>query len=174
MQPLCLQITRRSFRHALNTVKHVTFCPGGQAELLYCSDIFCKQQPAVNLCTRHKGFCREAIAHGAAVVPVINYGEVFQVRNAFNWRWLQRLTYKLIGFPIPYLLHGFWGTPLSKRSPAWLVVGEPVWSDSRKSGAEAVDDMHSRFYAGVEQLWMKTRSKAPGYENHRLVFDSKY
>jgi diacylglycerol O-acyltransferase 2, plant len=169
-----VQITRKSFQHALDTCKHVTLCPGGQAELLYCSDIFCKKQPAVNLCTRHKGFCRIAVENGAAVVPVINYGEVFQLRNALTWRWLQRLTYRLIGFPIPYLLLGYWGLPLSRRSPAWLVVGEPVWPDESKSGAEAVDDLHRRFYESVQRLWETTKSQAPGYERHRLVFDSQY
>ena len=99
----------------------------------------------------------------AAVVPVINYGEVFQLRNAMTWRWLQKLTYRWIGFPIPYLLQGFCGTPLGSRSPAWLVVGEPVWPETSKQGEAAVADLHSRFYRSVEHLWEATKSQAPGY-----------
>jgi diacylglycerol O-acyltransferase 2, plant len=129
-----VQVTRQSFKHALQTEKHVAVCPGGQAELLYCSDVF-SSEPMVNLCTRHKGFCRLAVELDAAVVPVINFGEVFQLRNAMTWRWLQRLSYKWIGFPVPYLLQGYWGSPIGRRSPSRFAAAplrKPRWQAKNK------------------------------------------
>lgn len=57
----------------------------------------------------HKGFVRVALEQRAALVPVLAIGEVLQIANGWNWPTLQQLTYKKLGFPIPYIMVGRWG-----------------------------------------------------------------
>jgi diacylglycerol O-acyltransferase 2, plant len=91
------QVTRASFAHALATHRHVVLCPGGQRELLYASEAWAARNPVVRMTVRHKGFCKLAVEHGAALVPVLSYGEVLQHCNAFTWPWMQQATYRWIG-----------------------------------------------------------------------------
>lgn len=76
-------------------------CPGGQAELVYAGDAHGTAHPVVRLCVRHKGFCRIALAHGAALVPILSFGELLQFTNAVRWRWMQGKTYRALGAPPP-------------------------------------------------------------------------
>lgn len=86
-----------------------------------------REPQEIVFCSRHKGFCRLAIEQGAALVPVLSLGEIFSLKNAFNIPTVQKLTYKKIGFPIPYLLVGRWGlSPLPKKVPLMYIVGEPI------------------------------------------------
>lgn len=78
-------------------------------------------------CSRHKGFCRLAIEHQACLVPVLALGEAFTVRNAFDAPRLQMVTYRILGFPIPYLLVGRWGVcPLPKKVALLYIMGDPI------------------------------------------------
>jgi hypothetical protein len=48
-------------------------------------------------------------------------------RNLVELPWLQRLTYKAIGFPIPFLPVGLWGLlPLPAPTGLRFVVGDPI------------------------------------------------
>lgn len=149
-------------------------CPGGQTELMYTDEGLSSTAPVVRLCVRHKGFCRLAVEHKAAVVPVIAYGEMFQLHNVVGWRWLLERCYRCLGLPIPYLLCGYRGTPLPQRKPCLFVVGAPVWpmqGDDAVGLREQTDDLHKRFYESVEALWHSTKNSATGYEKHRLKWD---
>lgn len=121
-----LQVARHTFVRALKEKGAVMLCPGGQAELLHCYRAF-KQQREFVLHIGHKGFCKLAIEHGAAVVPVLALGETLQLRNIFDVPTLQQLTYKRLGFPFPYMLVGRWGcSPFPKKVPLVYVVGKPL------------------------------------------------
>jgi diacylglycerol O-acyltransferase 2, plant len=98
-QVLRVQVSRRVFHETLATRRHVLLCPGGMAELLHAAEVLHSADPTVRLCTRHCGFCRIAAQHGAAVVPILVFGEVFHLRNLWPWLWLQRVSYHVIGAP---------------------------------------------------------------------------
>lgn len=90
---------------------------------------------ALVLCTRHKGFCRLAIENQACLVPVLALGEAFTVQNAFDAPRLQMATYRILGFPIPYLLVGRWGIcPLPKKVALRYIMGEPIKPPSVEPG----------------------------------------
>eukprot|EP00892_Ulva_mutabilis_P007645 jgi/Ulvmu1/5252/UM022_0045.1 len=171
------KVTREAFRRALEVDRHVMMCPGGQTELIYTAEGLRGAAPVVRLCVRHKGFCRLAVEHGAAVVPVIAYGEMFQLHNVVGWRWLLERCYRWLGLPFPYLLCGYGGTPLPDRKPCMFAVGAPVWpggavgADGGVGVRELTDDLHKRFYESVIALWHSTRDSASGYEKHRLMWD---
>jgi diacylglycerol O-acyltransferase 2, plant len=96
------QVTRSAFVHALRTDGHILMCPGGQRELLYADEAWPRADGSpqtVRLCVHHKGFCSVAIETGAALVPILCFGELLQLRNAVSWPWLQRHTYRRIGMP---------------------------------------------------------------------------
>ena len=90
-------VSRRTFSHALETHGHVLLCPGGQREGLYADAAWRQDAPKVRLCGTHRGFVRMAVAHQAALVPLVSYGELMQLRSAAAWPWMQRLTCKWIG-----------------------------------------------------------------------------
>jgi Diacylglycerol acyltransferase len=90
-------VSRVPFARALAAHRHVLLCPGGQQELLHAAAAWDAAAPAVRLCTQHKGFVRMALEQNAALVPMVVYGELLQLRNVCTWRWLQRLTYKRLG-----------------------------------------------------------------------------
>lgn len=172
-----MQVTRDAFRRALEVERHVMVCPGGQSELMYTHEGLAGSEPVVRLCVRHKGFCRLAVEHQAAVVPVIAYGEIFQLQNAVGWRWLLERCYRFFGLPIPYLLWGYCGTPLPDRRPSLFAVGAPVWPHDTGSDVEDVreltDRLHARFYESVAALWARSKDDAVGYASHTLQWDVK-
>ena len=54
-------------------------------------------------------------------------GELLQMHDAWSWPYMQRTTYKLLGFPIPYLPLGKWGLlQLPQATPLYYVLGEPL------------------------------------------------
>lgn len=92
----------------------------------FCPRLFHAPSTLV-LCTRHKGFVRIAIEQQAHLVPILALGEALTVRNALDLPKLQTVTYRKLGFPIPYLLVGRWGiSPLPKKMPLVYVMGEPI------------------------------------------------
>jgi len=90
------------------------------------------QEVVIN--SRHRGFVRLALQEGASLVPVLVFGELLSLRNAFDWPAMQQWTYKILGFPIPYLVVGRWFTPLPLRHPVEFVIGDPLERDPDKKG----------------------------------------
>jgi len=143
------------------------------------------------LCSRHKGFCRIAIEQQAALVPVLSLGEIFSLQNALNIPWLQKWTYKMVGFPIPYLLVGRWMSPLPRKVPLQYVVGEPIPPPKVAPGRvlgryimvlicgimcsgdpnyeEELDKLHRKFFGSLVDLFHKHKDGHPFYEGTKVV-----
>lgn len=100
-----LQISKEAFHNALENDRYVVVVPGGMAELLEVERLHDRKSPVLRLCATHKGFCKIAVQHNAAVVPVLCYGEAYQIRNALPWRWMQRNTYRLFGVLLSQYVH---------------------------------------------------------------------
>lgn len=120
-------VNKSTFVKSLRERGSVMLVPGGQAELVEAYKAAKKKNPALVVCSRHKGFIRLAIQENAALVPVIVFGEVTSLRNAIVMPRLQRATYKLLGFPIPFLMAGKGGIlPLPSKTGLRFVIGRPI------------------------------------------------
>lgn len=81
------------------------------------------------------------------------------------------------GFPLPYFLSGFLGTPLPRRVPVTFIVGPPVFPPRLRPGeeitAEAVSQLHKRFFLSVQDLWNQHKELHADFRNLELAFDGK-
>jgi hypothetical protein len=135
--PVTPQVTRSTFIKALEERGSVILCPGGQSELVHTWRAFKSHAREFCLYTRHKGFCRVAIEHGANLVPVLALGEMWQLRNLFEYPALQQYSYRKLGFPVPFVLAGRWGvTPFPMKVPLVYVVGQPIPCPPHEPGRE--------------------------------------
>lgn len=141
--------------------------PGGQAELVHTW----RHRSASEFVTysRHRGFVRLAMQQGAALVPVLAFGEVDSLRNLVNWPAALRWTYKRLGFPMPYFMVGRWGlSPFPSKTGLLFVVGRPLWGDEAhqkhsRVDEGAVDALHRQYYDELRRLFYKYRGRFPGY-----------
>jgi 2-acylglycerol O-acyltransferase 2 len=118
--------------------------------------------------------CRIAIEQQAALVPVLALGESLQLRNAVNMPSLQQYTYRKLGFPVPFVLHGRWGlSPFPRKVPLVYVIGKPIPPPVHEAGqhvdAAAVDALHARYYGALEDLYARYRHLHPAFEGAELV-----
>lgn len=167
------QVSRHTFKAALEERGSVVLCPGGQTEILHTSRAF-QADPELVVYCRHKGFVRVAAEAGAALVPVLALGEILQLRNVLDAPALQQYTYKRLGFPFPYLQVGRWWTPFPFRVPLVYVIGRPVHPPPGLDPAlppsqEVVDAMHREFYDSLAQMFDKYKHMHPQLSNARLV-----
>eukprot|EP00210_Caulerpa_lentillifera_P002989 g2854.t1 len=167
------EVSRSTFVKTLCEDSSVLLCPGGQEELVETYRAIREPQEIV-FCSRHKGFCRLAIEQGAALVPVLSLGEIFSLQNAFNIPSVQKMTYKKIGFPIPYLLVGRWAlSPLPKKVPLMYIVGEPIPPPKINSDdpnyEEELNQFHKKFFTALLELFEQHKMDHPFYEKATAV-----
>ena len=82
---------------------------------------------------RHKGFIRLAMQQGASIVPVICFNEIDQFDCLMHTPNLWRKTFKIIGFPFPFIMCGclrfpfsfLLPLPKSTSKPLTFVLGQP-------------------------------------------------
>lgn len=156
----------------------VMLVPGGQAELVEAyraigkgKSVTGEDQPQCAIYTRHRGFARIAVQEGASLVPVVVFGELTSIRNLVNAPRLQKITYKLLGFPMPFLVGGKLGVlPLPAKTGLKFVIGKPIHAPSGVCAAKGTDILHERFYREVTNLWNKYRQGFPGYESMPIVY----
>ena len=173
-------VSRATFASTLRERGAVMMVPGGQAELVEAHQAAQRAAPRVVVTTRHKGFIRIALQERACIVPVAVFGEVTSLRNAIVMPALQRLTYKLFGFPIPFLMAGRGGIlPLPSKTGVKFVIGRPIEPpDDCSSGSgdgdvnAVVDRLHAEFYEELGRLWEENRDEFKGYEKMPMVFAS--
>lgn len=176
----CRVVGRETFRRALRDCGAVVLVPGGQAELVEAHRMFprhrrgtSRRDPEFAVYTRHKGFVRLAIQEGAFLVPLVALGEVSSFRNVVSLPAMQRWSYKVLGFPLPFLIGGRLGfLPLPARTGLRFVIGTPIEPPALAPGEapseQDVDALHAAFYSQVERLFVQHKEGFPGYENVRL------
>ncbi|KDD71636.1 hypothetical protein H632_c4649p0 [Helicosporidium sp. ATCC 50920] len=132
------------------------------------------------LVTRHRGFVRIALEQRASLVPVLGFGELDTLRNAFEAPQMQKATYKAIGFPIPYLMVGKWGwLPLpdpGQKAGLKFVVGKPIPPPKhlvddlgRKPDADDIEKQRTLFYQAVVDIWNRHAPTFPAYHDVDLA-----
>ncbi len=94
-------VSRASIRHALDSNRSVLLIPGGQREMRMST--FGRDE--LHLVTAHQGFVRQALEHGADLVPILSLGET-QVLFNIHAPHMQAMTTNYIGFGLPMFPYG--------------------------------------------------------------------
>ena len=153
------------FTNILHQGKSVMLCPGGQTELLLQSTRDpCDGSEELVCDASRRGFLRKAIEAQVPVVPCFIIGERQLLHNLITWRRVQRLAYRTIGFPIPFVPVGQCGVlPLPRRVRMVALVGDPlppprVTSDaSVAEHTQALDRFHAEYYDRLKRMYDKYR-----------------
>eukprot|EP00899_Mesostigma_viride_P018544 jgi/Mesvir1/26691/Mv20470-RA.2 len=158
-------VSRHAFRAALKERNAVVLCPGGQKELIE----FSRNGPnaaKISVYARHTGFVREALLANAALVPIFCFGETRLLHNLIHWPAAQSWTYKLLGFPMPFIPAGMAGfLPLPRRRvPVHVVVGKPIDPPpftlvDGHVPPEVVKCVHRRYYAALASLFERYKAQ---------------
>lgn len=174
------EVTRSTFRRTLRERKSLILVPGGQAELVethqFPRQTWLKKSSTIGRCafySGHKGFVRLALQEGAHLVPIIVFGEVTSLRNFIDTPRLHKLTYKILGFPLPYLIGGKFGVlPFPSRDGLKFIIGKPIEPPclhGELPTEEQVSHYHEIFYNSARDLWNVHRKNFPGYENIEAI-----
>mmetsp|Transcript_33836 Transcript_33836/g.86473 ORF Transcript_33836/g.86473 Transcript_33836/m.86473 type:complete len:522 (-) Transcript_33836:538-2103(-) len=169
------KVSKRTFVKALETRGSVLLCPGGQAELVDAHRIHAERKEMV-INVRHRGFIRLALQQGAALVPVLVFGELHSFRNLLNWPRLQQWTYRRFGFPIPFLMVGRWYTPLPNKQPVAFVVGDSIRHTPACKEAvtdEEVERLHQEYFGALRAMFEEYKGRFPEYRHAELVFSTE-
>jgi hypothetical protein len=167
------EITRQTFVRTLEQRNAILIVPGGQAELVLTSRFTTQREAAFY--ARHKGFIRLSLQQGASVVPILVFGEVTSLRNFVDTPRIHRWTYRMLSFPLPYLIGGKWKIlPFPSREGLKFVIGKPIEPPaSCRPGLvpteDQVESYHRLFYETSKDLWNKHRKTFPGYEDMEAV-----
>ncbi|GMH68303.1 hypothetical protein TrRE_jg5716 [Triparma retinervis] len=151
-----------TMKKVLSTPKaSLVLVPGGANEALYSHPGTFK----VHI-KRRKGFCRVALQAGAALVPVVGFGENELYHTLDNGGGgmggglykAQVWAMKRMSFSFPIMTH-----LLPRREKIVVVVGEPIGGPYDQKGRERkiienptqeeIDQLHKRYVEGLEKLW---------------------
>jgi len=150
-------VDKRSMLHLLRKGHSVALAIGGAKESLECVTGTMRLFLA-----NRRGFAKIALQTGAALVPVIAFGEndlytTVQFQPGSRRRRLQEALQKRMGFALPMFCGLTLAPWLPKRLPTTTVVGPPVRPPSQFTGAEpsqdAVKALHLQYCEALRQLF---------------------
>lgn len=150
-------VGRTSCMALLHSGHSIALAPGGARESL-------ESTPGTMrlILKRRRGFVKLALATGAALVPVLSFGEnelynTFQFEPGTCGRWCQGLLQRVFGFTVPLFIGRGWLLPfLPSRSPVYTVVGPAVRPDKAcidLADEEAVDSLHTKYCEALCKLF---------------------
>jgi hypothetical protein len=144
----------------------IALIPGGVREL-FLTNASAKDKEELYLRSRF-GFVREAIIHGAALVPVFHFGNT-QLFHLVAHKWLCKLSRRTgLGF---FLFYGRWFLPVPFKRRLTMVVGEavPVTQNPAPS-EEQIRETHARFVCCLQSVFERFKSvHGDGYESKQLI-----
>lgn len=118
---------------------------------------------------KHRGFVREAIKHGADLVPVFCFGnsrllKVVGENNKVSMGLLKKLSRRLQASII--LFYGRWGLPIPLRLPLKFVIGKAIKVEQKPVPTEEdINALHSLFIERVQEIYEKHK---PEWETRPL------
>jgi len=158
----CLTLLRK--RHS------IALAPGGAKESLECVPNTMRL-----ILQKRRGFAKLALQTGAALVPVLGFGEneLYKTVQFKKGTWCRRVQEALqarLGFALPLFCGRLWMPLLPRRSPVFTVVGAPVRfkaSSSSQSSehviAEPTDgqiaELHQQYCDALQGLFETHKSK---------------
>ncbi|KAG5475394.1 hypothetical protein LSCM1_03507 [Leishmania martiniquensis] len=160
-----LSVSRRSVEASLARGNSVLIVTGGQAEMLH-TEVSARR---LTLITQHTGFVRLAIASRVPLVPLLCFGEN-NVLGLLQFPRMQRVSLKLLGFPVPMIPFGRFGLPVPFRTPLTLVVGPPLTipKDADENNPDDVRRVSEAYFQSLKELFYRHRAEA-GYAGMELV-----
>lgn len=148
----CLYLLRRGHSIAL--------APGGAKESL-------ESVPGtMRLVLRNrKGFARLGLRTGAALVPVLGFGEneLYSTVQFEKHTWRRRIQERLqqrLGFAMPLFYGLSWLPLVPRRRPVTTLVGPPLWPPEVVADptAEQVDTFHGQYCQALRELFDKHKA----------------
>jgi len=149
----------------------IGLAPGGAKESLEC------RPHALQLyLRRRRGFAKLALETGAALVPVLSYGEneaytTLQFAPGTLARRMQEGLQRMLGFALPMFVGRRWLPLMPKRSAITSLVGAPVRPDPAAVGAspseDAIAELHAKYCEALQSLHREHRD-ANGYSGVEL------
>ncbi|KAG5501041.1 hypothetical protein GH5_04630 [Leishmania sp. Ghana 2012 LV757] len=160
-----LSVSRRSVEASLMRGNSVLIVTGGQAEMLR-TEVSARR---MILITQHTGFVRLAIASRVPLVPLLCFGEN-NVLGLLQFPRMQRLSLKILGFPVPVIPFGRFGLPVPFRTPLTLVVGAPLTipTGADENNPDDVRRVSEAYFQSLRELFYRRRAEA-GYAGMELV-----
>lgn len=168
----CLNLLRRKHSIAL--------APGGAKESLECVPGTMRL-----VLEKRKGFAKLALQTGAALVPVMGFGEndvysTVQFKQGSFLRKMQERLQSTLGFALPLFCGLKWAPLYPTRGHISTVVGAPLRFTGQNSAAisgspeaepspEAVSEFHAQYCASLRQLF-ETHKSAHGSAGVELQF----
>lgn len=130
---------------------------------------------------KRKGFIKQALRHGASLVPVFGFGEnelfdqVANPEGSILRKMQLLLQHKVFGFSVP-VIHGrgifnytFGIMPF--RKPLNTVVGAPIEvTKSENPSQEEIDELHMTYMTALEHLFETNKTKFGIDESVHLSF----
>ncbi|XP_052214759.1 2-acylglycerol O-acyltransferase 2-B-like [Dreissena polymorpha] len=170
-------VSRNSFNWMLNRPGHCAcVVVGGAMEAL-------ESKPgSLNLVLmKRKGFIKQALIHGASLVPVFSFGEndVYEQVDNPDGSFLKRLqlflTHRVFGFSLPIIrgrgIFNYTFGVFPHRRPLNTVVGAPI--DVEKTDEptqEQIDSLHERYVRGLKEMFNSNKTKFGFSEDAKLNF----
>lgn len=154
-------VAKASCMQLLSNGHSIALAPGGARESL-------ESTPGTMrlILKRRRGFAKLALATGAAVVPVLSFGEnelydTLQFDHGSWGRWFQRALQSTMGFAMPIFIGRSWLFPfMPKKHPIFTVVGAPVRPDKAfaNESEEAVSSLHTKYCDALRELFDKHKA----------------
>ena len=121
----------------------------------------------LTLCSRHRGFVRLALQHGAHLVPVLAYGET-SIMEIVRLPSIQMKCLRWVGYLFPLIPYGRWYAPIPNATPITVVIGDPLEIEQVSDPSdELVAEVHTRYYNLVKDLFENTKAAA-GFPDMQL------
>lgn len=142
----CLYLLRRG--------ESIALAPGGAKESL-------ESVPGTMrlVLQNRKGFARLALRTGAALVPVLGFGEndlyaTVQFEKHTWGRTIQERLQQRLGFAMPLFCGLSWLPLVPRRRPVTTLVGAPLWPETMPEPTEEqVDAFHQAYCEALRQLF---------------------
>ncbi|KMS93430.1 hypothetical protein BVRB_031560, partial [Beta vulgaris subsp. vulgaris] len=159
------EVTVTSMELAFQEGRSVMLVPGGEREMRENRP----EHSEIVLITRHKGFVRQAILHGAHLVPVFGFGESRLLDN-FRAKSTQEWFAKRTLYGAPHFPYGRFYSPIPNPAPVTVVVGKaiPVKKNPQPT-AEEIDQVHRAYFMAVRDLFDRHKGSIDGFEHCTIV-----
>jgi len=143
----CQNISSDNFRTQLSNGKSIAMAPGGAKEAMFSDELVGNRITILR--RRSYAWTTHAMFNNTNIIPVLSLGECSAYRTWRSFRPLQRLCYRLVGYPFPIFIFGaFWSFWPRSDGNVKLVVGKKIkWNayDNPQAMADA-------YYAELERL----------------------
>ena len=148
-------VSRSSFKNAVQTVGSVLLIPGGQREMIGSSS----KSLEIRIDVKHKGFAYDWVSKWVHLwFPCSILEEIIHSIILFPESW-QRWCMKALRANILFLPYGNW-VFVPRTGPLTIVIGKPILKHVVTPTEEQVDLVHRRYYTILHEMFEKYKDDA--------------